>query len=136
MKMGAWPEEKEEKSLEEQREALEEAVMKAQSENTKVKEQLAAKEAALLEARGRAEAADAEKLRVQEALEASSKAQKDMQNQMTALDATVKAHEQLNDILTEVPRIKTIVATQCNKRKVIEELLQKAKEVGLTIMIK
>ena len=38
--------------------------------------------------------------------------------------------------LPALEELKAIVATQCNKRKVIEELLQKAKEVGLTITIK
>ena len=38
--------------------------------------------------------------------------------------------------LPALEELKTIVATQCNKMKVIEELLQKAKEVGLTITIK
>ena len=52
--LAPWPEEEDEKSFEEQKEEMELALQKAQSERSKVKEELAAKETALLEERKRA----------------------------------------------------------------------------------
>jgi hypothetical protein len=115
--LGAWPEEEEEKSFEEQKEAMEEAIQKAQFEKAKVKEELAEKEAALREAHGKAELAEKAKREAQEALLASSKVQEEMQNRMATLDATKKVHEQLTEVLAEVPRIKTIVDAKLEERK-------------------
>ena len=115
--LAPWPEEEDEKSFEEQKEEMELALQKAQSERSKVKEELAAKETALLEERKRADAAEMETKKALEALQDAGNAKQEMQSRLQEMDETLRVHEQLTEVLSEVPRIKSIVDTKLVERK-------------------
>ena len=52
-----------------------------------------------------------------EALQDAGNAKQEMQSRLQEMDETLRVHEQLTEVLSEVPRIKSIVDTKLVERK-------------------
>ena len=115
--LGPWPEEKDEKSVEEQKAAIEEALTKEKKDKDTISKQLKETEGLLKAEKDRVAAAEEAKRQSLEALEAAAKAKEEMLAKLTEGDEAKAKHEKLTEVIGQMPRLKKMVDEKLEEQK-------------------